>query len=309
MIIRPNIMVSVCMITYGHEDYIKQAIEGVLMQECDFEVELLIADDCSPDCTQTIVEEIKRTHKNAHWIRYVKHQPNKGMIPNFVWALQECRGKYIALCEGDDYWTDVLKLQKQVGFMEGNSDFSAIASNSLIKYEGNNKASHNFKKNIKDTLVTNDFLEGRHFHTATYMFKKELFKSDFPTNILSGDRTLFLLISCFGKTKMIPEITAVYRKNEGGISNNVISEQMMRDFNLLPFIKKYSNNKISFDKLKAFIALTVISYSHSIEKKHFLQASLALILSNFKQQTNLKNGIKSVYKNLSIVKKYYYKVK
>ena len=306
---KQNFKVSVCMITYGHESYIKQAIEGVLMQNCNFEVELIIADDCSPDRTQTIVNEIKSTHENGYWIRYKKHKPNKGMIPNFVWTLKECKGKYIALCEGDDYWTDPLKLQKQVDFLEFNNDFSAIASNSLIVYEGNKKESHHFKRKIKKTLTVDDMLETRHFHTATYLFKSEFFKSDFPLNVLSGDRTLFLLLSCFGKTEVLPEITAVYRKNEGGVSSNVVSEQMMKDFNMLSFIKKYNYNEtVNFNKLKAFLAYTVLSYSHSIKLQHFIKASYVLIIANLKQQSNIEKGVKSIRKSLSLIKSLHYKV-
>ena len=108
-----KIMVSVIMITYKHESYIAEAIEGVLKQECDFELELIIADDCSPDSTEQIVKEIINNHPNGHWIRYTKHQTNLGMINNFIWSVKQSNGKYLALCEGDDYWTDPLKLQKQ----------------------------------------------------------------------------------------------------------------------------------------------------------------------------------------------------
>ena len=115
--------VSVCMITYGHEKFIEQAINGVLMQECDFEVELIIANDCSPDRTDAVIQNILKNHPRASWIKYIKHEKNLGMMPNFIFALQECQGKYVALCDGDDYWTDAFKLQKQVDFLESNPKF------------------------------------------------------------------------------------------------------------------------------------------------------------------------------------------
>ena len=115
--------VSVCMITYGHEKFIEEAINGVLMQECDFVVELIIANDCSPDKTDAVIQNILCNHPRASWIKYIKHDKNLGMMPNFIFAMQECKGKYIALCEGDDYWTDPSKLQKQVDFLEANSDY------------------------------------------------------------------------------------------------------------------------------------------------------------------------------------------
>lgn len=123
-----EIAVSVVMISYNHENYIKEAIEGVLMQECDFNVELIIADDNSPDNTEAVVLDLIKNHKNGHWIKYVKHSTNKGMMPNFLWALNACKGKYIALCEGDDYWIDSQKLQKQVSFLEKNKDYNLSVS-------------------------------------------------------------------------------------------------------------------------------------------------------------------------------------
>lgn len=119
-----RVLVSVVMITYGHEKYIRQAIEGVLMQQGDFDLELVIANDCSPDNTDAVVQDVLSHHSNAHWIRYVRHEKNIGMMPNFIFALQQAKGKYIALCEGDDYWTDPCKLQKQVDFLEANPDYS-----------------------------------------------------------------------------------------------------------------------------------------------------------------------------------------
>ena len=98
--------VSVCMITYGHEKFIEKAINGVLMQECNFEIELILANDCSPDSTNEKVKHCIDSHPRGHWIKNTMHPKNLGMMPNFIWALQECNGKYIALCEGDDYWTD-----------------------------------------------------------------------------------------------------------------------------------------------------------------------------------------------------------
>ena len=105
--------VSVVMITYGHEKFIREAIEGVLMQECDFEVELILANDCSPDQTDSVIQDIIKNHPKGCWIKYIRQENNIGMMPNFIFALKQCKGKYIALCEGDDYWTDPLKLQKQ----------------------------------------------------------------------------------------------------------------------------------------------------------------------------------------------------
>src|SRR5690554_2607359 len=117
-----KIMVSVVMPTYNHEKYIRQAIEGVLMQETDFLFELIIIEDCSVDDTKKIALEYAEKHPEI--INVLGAEKNLGITDNYFRAMGAITGKYIAICEGDDYWTDPLKLQKQVNFMETNPDCS-----------------------------------------------------------------------------------------------------------------------------------------------------------------------------------------
>src|SRR5690554_1664694 len=117
-----NIMVSVVMPTYNHEKYIGQAIEGVLMQETDFIFELIIVEDYSTDDTRKIALEYANKHPKI--INVLDSEKNLGITDNYLRAMSAITGKYIALCEGDDYWTDPLKLQKQVDFIESNPDCS-----------------------------------------------------------------------------------------------------------------------------------------------------------------------------------------
>ena len=127
-------LVSVCMITYGHEKYIEEAINSVLMQECDFDFEFIISNDCSPDATDSVIRSILNTHPESSPIVYHKQEKNLGMMPNFLFALDQCKGDFIAVCEGDDFWTDKLKLQKQVDFLRENEDCSLCFHNASIYY-------------------------------------------------------------------------------------------------------------------------------------------------------------------------------
>ncbi len=145
-------LVSICMITYGHENYIREAIEGVLMQQCNFDLELIIANDFSPDNTDDIIQRIINDDPRASIIKYIKHDKNIGMMPNFVYALQQCKGKYIALCEGDDYWIDEYKLKKQVDILDADMSLVACYHNSkLVDLDGKiileSFLSENYKKN------------------------------------------------------------------------------------------------------------------------------------------------------------------
>src|SRR5690606_16062591 len=141
-------LVSVCMITYNHELYVKQAIEGVLNQIVDFEVELVISDDKSTDSTAEKINEVINTHPNGKWIRFHSHPENKGIIRNFMWTLLACRGDYMAICEGDDYWTDNFKLKKQLEDLEENKEVSGSFHLAKIKYEGKPFLDGIFKKNV-----------------------------------------------------------------------------------------------------------------------------------------------------------------
>lgn len=117
-----NILVSIVCITYNHEPYLRQALEGFLMQETDFPVEIILAEDCSTDGTRTICEEYAEKYPGK--IKYIYRDHNVGYNENEYEAMCTATGKYIAYCEGDDYWTDSLKLQKQVDFLESHPDYS-----------------------------------------------------------------------------------------------------------------------------------------------------------------------------------------
>ena len=140
-----DITVSVVMITYNHEKFIKEALESIFSQKTNFHYELIISNDCSTDNTDEVIKKIIDKNENGSLINYTNHHKNKGMIPNFLWSIQQAKGKYIALCEGDDYWVDPYKLQKQVDFLEANPDYSihsGLAITSDNKIIGNkNKSS------------------------------------------------------------------------------------------------------------------------------------------------------------------------
>lgn len=123
-------VVSVCTITYNHEKYISEALNSFLMQETDFPFEIIIDDDCSPDNTIEIIMKYQKKFPNI--IKANLRQKNIGAIQNFFSNIQRGNGKYIALCEGDDYWTDPLKLQKQVEFLDGNDEVIMTFENAMI---------------------------------------------------------------------------------------------------------------------------------------------------------------------------------
>ncbi len=214
---KQQLFVSVVMITYGHEKFIRQAIEGVLMQQCDFTVELIIANDCSPDDTDAVVQDVLSYHPNAHWIRYVRHKKNRGMMPNFIFALQQAKGKYIALCEGDDYWNDPYKLQKQVDFLEANLDY-VLCFHKVKILKPDEALVEDFITKVPENYETQETLArlGNYIHTPSVVFRNIIkeFPPEFEQSPI-GDYFLYMLLSEYGKLKYIEEEMAVYRYGVG----------------------------------------------------------------------------------------------
>ena len=244
----PNLKVSVCMLTYGHENYIRQAIEGVLMQECNFQVELIIANDCSPDNTYVVIQDILNNHPKSHWIRYIQHKENKGMMTNFIYALQQCKGKYIALCEGDDFWTYSLKLQKQIDFLEANPNY-VLSFHRIKILQMNGELVPDFITKVPENYQTQETLArlGNYIHTPSVVFKN-IIKSFPPEFELSpiGDYFLYMLLSEHGELKCFEEEMAVYRVGIGVFSSQTdIKIQWMIIKQYACMLSYFNNEKIN----------------------------------------------------------------
>lgn len=128
-----KVLLSICMVTYNHSKWIAEAIEGVLLQRTEFSCELIIIDDCSTDDTQKVIR--KYWHDYPSLIKPHFNKNNLGLASNFSQALNKCCGKYIAICEGDDFWTDPLKLHKQIDYMESNRDCVLTSHNHVKLFE------------------------------------------------------------------------------------------------------------------------------------------------------------------------------
>lgn len=235
-------IVSVSMITYGHEKFIEQAINCVLMQECNFEFELILVNDASPDTTDEVVTRMIETHPKAKYITYIKHEKNIGMMPNFIFALEKCRGNYIALCEGDDYWADPLKLQKQVDFLEANPDFvihSGVAK--ILKQDNLSDEYIGCEKEDKVYTIEN-FYQQNNLVSCTVMFKNCI--KSFPAgfkDIKFGDWYLYVLLLKVSKLKAYrsKDISSVYRIHATGVMSMLtLHENYTAHINLILKLKK-----------------------------------------------------------------------
>ena len=238
---KPEPIVSVCMITYGHENFIEQAIRGVLMQECNFEIELILANDCSPDKTDALIQGILKSHPRATIINYFKHEKNIGMIPNFIFGMKQCKGKYIAMCEGDDYWTDPLKLQKQVDFLESNSEY-AICFHQVNILRNGIVINDTISKGVAQKTTINDLAKGNYIHTCSVVYRNNLF-AEFPEYFKEapvGDYFLHLLNARYGAIKYMDESMGIYRIHGSSTWSSKTQEEQVLLW--VPFLQKIKPN-------------------------------------------------------------------
>lgn len=214
-------LVSVCCITYNQENYIAEAIEGFLMQKTDFPIEILIHDDASTDKTADIVREYEKKHPDLIKAIYQKeNQYSKGVKVTPTYQFSRAKGKYIAMCEGDDYWTDPLKLQKQVDFLEGNPEYAICFHPVKILLEEEQKLVDDFiTRKVRDITDIYDLAKGNYIHTPSVLFRNRLFDYSIllKNKSKAGDYFLHMLNAQFGKIKKVSDLMAVYRVHKDGI--------------------------------------------------------------------------------------------
>lgn len=208
------------MIAYNVEKYIGEAIEGVLNQTADFEIELVISDDKSLDKTEEVVQKYIQEHVNGHWIKYKRQEENLGSTLNYLWVLEHCQGEYIALCDGDDYWTDSLKLQKQVYFLENNQDFIGSFHNRHKCDELGNIFSNAIqeKRNWNFDGLVSTIPE---IPSASVVFRKPSkfsLPEEFKKVVINGDTFLWAYVLQFGDFYFDPHVgPSVYRIHSQGL--------------------------------------------------------------------------------------------
>jgi len=320
------------MITYNHENFIEEAINGVLMQECDFEIELILANDCSPDKTEKIIRDIITSHPKGSLIKYFRHKENIGMQPNVYFAVEQCKGKYIAMCEGDDYWTDPLKLQKQIDFLELNSSFVACFHKVSI-LEENGSIVEDYITNVPSNYQTIEDIasKGNYIHTPSVVFRN-IIKEFPPEMTLSplGDYFLYMLLAEHGNFKYIEENMAVYRNGVGVFSSQTQNSKIINTQVAFFLIWKYFQSKnekiaqIIFNRLQLFdnkieavaqelykqlnqylLDEKVFSSFHKssrIKTEDFNQNDIKSAINVFLKKTNVKFLIKLILFKLGFVK-------
>lgn len=230
-----NYKVSICCLTYNHRNFIEKCLEGFLSQKVNFPYEILIHDDASTDGTADIIREYERKYPDIIKPIYeTENQWEKGRRGSAVFNFPRAKGEYIALCEGDDYWIDKDKLQKQVSFLDENPDYGLIYTEFDRYLEEKRKFERSGFKNYHGIHPNNfeDFLVNAWFLApCTWMFRSDLFwqqKNLFTQGLEPPDFHFLLIISKHSKVFFSPESTSVYRVLKKSLSHMIVDKNHLK---------------------------------------------------------------------------------
>lgn len=211
-------LIAIWMVTYNHEAFIEQAIESVMIQETNFEYKLFIGEDCSTDSTREICKKLKEKYPDK--IELFLNDKNLGANKNAKLIFKvsfDSGAKYIALLEGDDYWTDPLKLQKQADFLEENPDY-VLSFHQVDILKSNGEIVEDFITKVPENHETIETLArlGNYIHTPSVVFRNVIkeFPSEFEQSPI-GDYFLYMLLAEHGKLNYLEEKMGVYRDDVG----------------------------------------------------------------------------------------------
>ena len=250
-------LLSVIVVTYNHAKYIRQCLDGILMQQTIFPFEIILGEDESNDDTREICKEyaarfpqkIKLLLNSREDVLYINNRPTGRA--NYIACLNECKGKYIAQCEGDDYWTDPLKLQQQVDFLENNDNYVVCYHDaSIIDQHGSSISDSKLKINYKK-----DFLGSELKKAPLLIFHSMCFRNvlkEFPPQffeVINGDSFITSMLGNYGEGKYIDEIfPSVHRQHIGGMWSSIkqlekISLRMLFYENCISYYKELKDKK------------------------------------------------------------------
>jgi len=268
-----KMMVSIAMLTYNHEKYISQAIESVLAQEMPFTFEIVIGDDCSQDKTREVI--MKYANEYPGIFNLIFNTENVGATSNSYNILKNCRGKYIAFLEGDDYWTDSQKLYRQIMFLEKEPDYSGTAHEyKMIDNEGNVYKHRSFHGIYGYKQFRWGLLPGQ---TGTLCFRnfiqdhKDSYEIVKKASTYIGDRTIVLLMLLHGKVYCFNKSMSVYRvfsskdawSNKLGKGNKSINpnyNDMFYYCKLTQYSEEHWNKRVSMLANKAYCVYSALSW-------------------------------------------------
>lgn len=287
-------LVSVVTITYNHEPWIARTIEGVLSQKVDFPLEMVIAEDCSTDGTRAVCERYAEAHPDI--IRLLPSERNLGIIPNERRAMAAARGKYIAFCEGDDYWTEPSKLQRQVDFLESHPDYSVCFTrcrhyNERTKEWSDDLCAPLFANGEEGVDVDVDlFFRQWVTQPLTMVYRADAIGLDlYDRYKYYRDQHQIYHLLCAGKGYLFNFVSGVRVMHDGGLASSISEEQYCDK--AIPLYREFYR-KTRFDSVREMYIRT-LHYSVEVyskcRKKDALYCAFTLFVLNARVKALLKN--------------------
>lgn len=211
------VMLSICVPTYNHEKYIRQALESVFMQETQYSYELLVGEDKSTDNTKQILQNIEKENHPGLKVFYRPKNLNDTDCRNLLDLMDKAQGKYLIFLEGDDYWTDANKIENQIRFLEKNPDYIAVAHNCTVVNENSEELNEQYQECHDEEYTWEHYaceiLPGQ---TASVMMRNFRYLPDVDTSLIRtkrmpGDRKICFTLLCYGKIHCIQKTMSAYR--------------------------------------------------------------------------------------------------
>ena len=235
-----NVKISACIITYNHENYLKDCLEGALKQKVNGTYEIIISEDRSTDRTREIALEYQKKYPEK--IKLFLNENNLGLIGNWVKSMQRCNGQYIAICEGDDYWTDENKLQKQVDFLDNNPEFSITSHNADVLRD--DKVIRKYCVESHPEIMNLEYLLefGSGGPTCSLVFRNDAIKNlpEWFSQMHSCDWTVQVICAQYGKMKYFKENMGIWRKHGSGAAFNANLKAQTENRSAFALPAKYS---------------------------------------------------------------------
>lgn len=218
-----EMMLSIYVPTYNHEKYIAETLDSILMQKTEYRYEILVGEDCSTDNTREVLKRYEKEHPGKVKVFYREHNMHKEEIRNSTDLRLRCKGKYIVGIEGDDFWINPLKIQKQIDFLENHPEYIAVAHNCMVVDKNSERIDETYQE-CKDNEYTlehfvSEIMPGQ---LATLMYRNPNLNDDIDEelmykNLIPGDRLIFFSLAVSGRIYCMQEIMSAYRhiKTEG----------------------------------------------------------------------------------------------
>jgi glycosyltransferase involved in cell wall biosynthesis len=282
--------VSVLICAYNQQRYVEQAVRSALMQQTTFAYELVIGEDCSTDDTPTILRRLQAEFPDR--IRLFCHEKNLGMHHNYRQTLLKCAGEYVALLEGDDYWTSPHKLQKQADFLDAHPE-CVLCFHDVLVFDQTAGTEHPYcRPGIPEITGFEDLLQDMYFNTASVMMKNLASFPIWGTDLAIGDWPYFLWMAEHGKFGFINEILSAYRKHGEGLwTKATVQHQVESVRKMYAYVNDHYGRK--YDAIIRVLANRWAAYLELDYERRQWKAKAAEAEARIEELTRARRALKS----------------